>query len=107
MLLVLLPTHPHLLEGAARAKYRSTNPWGEALLRTCDDLNADILRGYFGHLLLETLHESAETSVTTSDYYVLEEVTSDVDISFTNRVDDHILHACKSFQIFLGREHCL
>jgi len=106
MLLVLLPTHPHLLEGAARAKYRSTNPWGEALLRS-DDLNADILWGYFGHLLLETLHESAETSVTTSDYYVLEEVTSDVDISLTNRVDYHILHACKPFQIFLGREHCL
>ena len=105
MLLVLLTTHPHLLEGAERAQDGAAHPWTELPLCGVDDLHFHILRGDLGDLALQTLDETLVAGVAASQDYVLEEVSSDVNICLSNRLNHHVLHASEAFTLIILNEH--
>ena len=107
MLLILLLAHPHLLERAAWTEDRASNPGCESFLSWAHYLYAHVLRSNFRHLFLQAFQKSIEARVSTRDYDVLEKVTSDVDVSFSDGVYNHVLNASKAFDFFRCLEHLL
>ena len=107
MLFIFLLAHPHLLERAAWTEDRASNPRCKSFLSWAHYLYAYVLRSDFRHLLLQAFQKSVEARVSARDYDVLEQVTSDVDVSFTDGVYYHVLNACKAFDFFRCLEHLL
>ena len=97
MLLILLPRHPHLLEAAAGAQNRPSNPRSEPLFSTANNLDPDVLTCDIRHLLLQSLHEAPKASVTTSDDDILKQVTPDVDVSLADGIHHHVVDTCEAF----------
>ena len=107
MFLILLLAHPHLLKATARAQNRPTDPGSEPLLHSRDHLDPHVLGRHLWDLLLKTLHKAAEARVSARDDDVLEKVPPDIDVSFADRVHNHILHARETLRRVGLLEHRL
>jgi len=72
-----------------------------------DNLDFDILRCNFGNLTLKTFYEALVAGVSASKNYVLEKVSSDIDVRLSNRLDCHVLDTSESFSGFALDKHLL
>ena len=101
MLLIFLPTHPHLLEGAQRAQDAASNPGLEAAIVGAEDFHFNVLWRNVGQLLLDSLNKALVHSITSVKYNVLEEVSSNINITLADGLHNHLMHSREAADVLL------
>ena len=90
MLLVLVSTPPHLLEGRERGEDAPTLPRCQLPLRRCRDSNLQILRRKLSYFIQKPISEPREHRGAAREHDVTKELLPQVEVRFKNRIDEDL-----------------
>lgn len=107
MLLELRFADPHGLESGERTKNRTTNPGKELSFRGSDNVNLGSWRDECLEFLGNTLGQSWEHCVSSTEHYICIKIFSNIEIALHDGLIDHFLKSWHLKSVFSWPEQWL
>mmetsp|Transcript_28815 Transcript_28815/g.56459 ORF Transcript_28815/g.56459 Transcript_28815/m.56459 type:complete len:224 (+) Transcript_28815:1670-2341(+) len=107
MLVVVLFSDPHLLEGRQRGQDRPSNPYRVLSLGRSHHLNLDRRRSHRGQFLCHSLSDALKHGGASREHNVCEEVLSDIDIAVVDGLVDALMDSERLLALVLRLEEKL